>query len=70
MGYSMTTTDELENFDMSMDMDTVYYIRLEIMYRKYLKYKQYIEKHSLRKDIDKKSWLLIMGLAETSNYVK
>ena len=66
----MTTTDQLDNFDMNMGVDLMYYIRLEIMYRRYLRYKQHIEKHyPLRKDVDRKSWLLIMGLAETSNYV-
>jgi len=71
MGHdTMITTNELDNFDMSMDMNTMYHIRLEIMYRRYLRYKQSVEKHSLKTSVDKKSWLLIMGLAETSNYVK
>jgi len=45
MGYNtMTTTDELDSFDMSMGVDLMYHIRLEIMYRRYLRYKQGIEK--------------------------
>lgn len=68
---TMTTTDELDNFDMSMDMNTMYHIRLNMMYKRYLRYKQSVEKHyPLKTSVDKKSWLLIMGLAETSNYVK
>lgn len=65
----MTTTDELDNFDMSMGVDLLYYLRLNIMYKRYLRYKIHTEKHyPLKTSVDKKSWLLIMGLAETSNY--
>ena len=67
----MTTTDKLDNFSMSMGVDLLYYLRLNIMYKRYLRYKQSIEKHyPLKTSVDKKSWLLIMGLAETSNHVK
>ena len=57
------------NFSMSMDTNTLYHIRLEIMHRRYVRYKQQgIEKHyPLGTNIDRKSWLLVMGLAETSS---
>lgn len=65
----MNITKDFDSFDMSMDMNTVYYIRLEIMYRRYLRYKQSVEK-DYQTSVDKKSWLLIMGLAETSDIIK
>ncbi len=72
MGHDkMTTTDQLDNLDMSMGVDLLYYLRLEIMYRRYLRYKQGIKKnypYPFKTSLDRKSWLLIMGLAETSNY--
>ena len=56
----MTTTDQLDNFDLTMDINTMYHVRLEIMYRRYIRYKQTIEKYyPLRKDIDKKEVTLV-----------
>ncbi len=62
---------------MSIDTSTLYYLRLETMHQRYLRYEKLQQKREkkyrrplISSTMDRKLWLLVMSLAETSDIVK